>query len=168
MTNVAMNLLLVKYRQQFGISRFVMVFLTIYAGAAVAELFVTGYPIALGVRAISGVTGAAMGALTVFYMLQALPPKYKLQALVLGIGASQLGMPLARILSARQKGQDPDEIVRAVEAVDARIEQFDRDWSRFRDDSLVTAIARGARDGILIKGGEYLESSVYNVETDAS
>lgn len=99
MTNVAMNLLLVKYRQQFGISRFVMVFLTIYAGAAVAELFVTGYPIALLVRAVSGVTGAAMGALTVFYMLQALPPKYKLQALVLGIGASQLGMPLARILS---------------------------------------------------------------------
>lgn len=36
------------------------------------------------------------------------------------------------------QGARPDD--RA--AVDARIEQFDRDWSRFRDDSLVTAIAR--------------------------
>lgn len=44
------------------------------------------------------------------------------------------------------------------EAVDARIEQFDRDWSRFRDDSLVTAIARaGGSHRLPVDAGPLLQ-----------
>ena len=99
MANVAMNLLLLKYRQQFGITRFIKVFLTIYVVAAVAEFFATTYASSLIVRIVSGVTGAGMTAVTIFYMMQAVPAKYKLQGLLVGIGITQLGMPLARVIS---------------------------------------------------------------------
>ncbi|EDX80678.1 MAG: MFS transporter [Alphaproteobacteria bacterium] len=99
MFNVSMNLLVIKYRQQFGLTSFVMVFLSIYALAAFAHLATDSFTGALAVRALSGVGGAALGVLAVFYMLQAFPAKLRLPALILGIGVSQLGMPLARIIS---------------------------------------------------------------------
>lgn len=96
---VSMNLLVVKYRQQYGLIRFVKVFLTAYAAATVAHLFSDSFASALTVRAVSGVVGAAMGPVTLFYMLQAFPPKFKPQALILGIGVAQFGIPLARVIS---------------------------------------------------------------------
>lgn len=100
MFNISMNLLLIKYRQQFGLIRFAKVFLAIYAIATVANLFVTDFPAVLAVRALSGVAGAAMGALCVMYMMQGLPPKphYKLPALLLGLGGTQIGAPLLWVL----------------------------------------------------------------------
>lgn len=99
MVYVSMNLLIVKYRQQYGLIRFVKVFLTAYAVATVAHLFSDSFASALAVRAVSGVVGAAMGPVTLFYMLQAFPPKYRLQALILGIGVGQFGIPLGRVIS---------------------------------------------------------------------
>ncbi|MEW5687004.1 MAG: MFS transporter [Pseudomonadota bacterium] len=99
MVYISMNLLLVKYRQQFGLRRFVTVFLGAYAVAATAHLFTDSFASALIVRGVSGVTGAALTAVTMFYMFQALPPRFKMQALLMGIGISQLGIPLTRIIS---------------------------------------------------------------------
>ena len=99
MTNISMNLLLVKYRQQFGIRRFTLVFLSLYTLAAFAHLGLDNYPMALALRAISGVGAAALTALAMFYMLQAFPASFRIGALVLGVGVSQLGGPLARVIS---------------------------------------------------------------------
>jgi MFS family permease len=99
MTNISMNLLLVKYRQQFGIRRFTLVFLALYTVAAFAHLGLDTYPMALFLRAISGVGAAALSALAMFYMLQAFPASFRIGALVLGVGVSQFGGPLARVIS---------------------------------------------------------------------
>lgn len=99
MTNISMNLLLVKYRQQFGIRRFALVFLSLYTVAAFAHLVLDNFAMALILRAISGVGAAALTALAMFYMLQAFPASFRIGALVLGVGVSQLGSPLARVIS---------------------------------------------------------------------
>lgn len=101
MFNISMNLVLIKYRQQFGLTSFTKVFLAIYVVATLAHLFIDSYAGALIVRAISGMAGAAMGALAVMYAMQSLPPtmKFKLPALLLGLGASQLAGPIVWIIS---------------------------------------------------------------------
>ena len=62
MTNISMNLLLVKYRQQFGIRRFALVFLSLYTVAAFAHLALDNFAMALVLRAISGVGAAVANA----------------------------------------------------------------------------------------------------------
>ncbi|MFT4192230.1 MAG: MFS transporter [Comamonas sp.] len=99
MFNVSMNLLLIKYRQQFGLTSFTKVFMLIYAAAVVGMLLIDSFAGALVMRAIGGVAGAALGALAVMYMSQSMPARMRLQTIVLGIGASQLAMPLAWMLS---------------------------------------------------------------------
>lgn len=99
MTNVSMNLLLVKFRQQFGLRAFTEVFLVLYALVTFAHLFVNDLNSAIAVRAAHGMVGAALSSLGLYYMIQAFPAKWRLKALVLGLGASQLALPLARIFS---------------------------------------------------------------------
>ncbi|MDE1169510.1 MAG: MFS transporter [Pseudomonas sp.] len=99
MTNVSMNLLLVKFRQQFGLRAFTEVFLVLYALVTFAHLFVNDLNSAIAVRAAHGMVGAALSSLGLYYMIQAFPAKWRMKALVLGLGASQLALPLARIFS---------------------------------------------------------------------
>ena len=100
MANVSMNLLLVKFRQQFGLRLFTELFLVIYAVATVAHLFVHGLASAIAVRAAHGMSGAALSTLGLYYVLQAFPAKYRIKAVVLGIGFSQLALPMARLFSS--------------------------------------------------------------------
>ncbi len=99
MTNVSMNLLLVKFRQEFGLRAFTEIFLVLYALVTFAHLFVNDLNSAVAVRAAHGMVGAALSSLGLYYMIQAFPAKWRLKALVLGLGASQLALPLARIFS---------------------------------------------------------------------
>ncbi|AIR90832.1 MFS transporter [Pseudomonas cremoricolorata] len=99
MTNVSMNLLLVKFRQEFGLRAFTEVFLVLYALVTFAHLFVNDLNSAVAVRAAHGMVGAALTSLGLYYMIQAFPAKWRLKAMVLGLGASQLALPLARIFS---------------------------------------------------------------------
>lgn len=99
MTNVSMNLLLVKFRQEFGLRAFTEVFLVLYALVTFAHLFVNDLNSAIAVRAAHGMVGAALSSLGLYYMIQAFPAKWRMKALVLGLGASQLALPLARIFS---------------------------------------------------------------------
>lgn len=96
-TNVCANLLLIKFRQQFGLRRFAQVFLAGYALATAAHLFVHGFWSAVLVRGISGVTAAALSTLALLYMMQAMSPAWRLKGVVLAIGIPQLAVPIARL-----------------------------------------------------------------------
>ncbi|MEN5060219.1 MFS transporter [Luteimonas sp. TWI1416] len=99
MTNVSMNILLVKFRQQFGLRLFTEAFLVVYALITLAHLFVNDLGSAIAVRAGHGIAGAALNTLGLYYMLQACPQKHRLRGLVLGLGIAQLALPLARVFS---------------------------------------------------------------------
>ncbi|WP_285424485.1 MFS transporter [Pseudomonas sp. efr-133-TYG-103a] len=99
MTNVSMNLLLVKFRQQFGLRAFTEVFLVLYALVTFGHLFVNDIESAIAVRAAHGMVGAALSSLGLYYMIQAFPQKWRMKALVLGLGTAQLATPLARLVS---------------------------------------------------------------------
>ncbi|WP_297840145.1 MFS transporter [Pseudomonas sp.] len=99
MTNVSMNLLLVKFRQQFGLRAFTEVFLVLYALVTFGHLFVNDWSSAIAVRAAHGMVGAALSSLGLYYMIQAFPQRWRTKALVLGLGMSQLALPLARLVS---------------------------------------------------------------------
>ncbi|ATS37646.1 MULTISPECIES: MFS transporter [Xanthomonas] len=99
MTNMSANLLLVKFRQQFGLRRFTEIFLALYALIAFAHLFVHSLGSAITVRAAHGLVGAALSSLGLYYVIQAFPTKYRLKAVVLGLGMTQLALPLARVFS---------------------------------------------------------------------
>jgi MFS family permease len=100
MANVSMNLLLVKFRQQYGLQLFTELFLALYALVAFAHLVAHNLPTAIAVRAAHGLVGAALTVLAANYCVQAFPPAHRVKALVLGFGASQLALPLARVISS--------------------------------------------------------------------
>ncbi|MFT3755200.1 MAG: MFS transporter [Pseudoxanthomonas sp.] len=101
MTNVSANLLLVKFRQQFGLRLFTEIFLALYVLITAAHLFVNDLDTAIAVRAAHGLVGAALSSLGIYYMIQAFPAAHRLKALVIGLGLSQLALPLARVFSTR-------------------------------------------------------------------
>ncbi len=100
MTNVSMSLLLVKFRQQFGLVTFARIFLPAYVAVTAAHLFVHTYETALIVRAVSGIAASALSTLALLYIMQALPAAWRLKGIVLGIGIPQLATPLARLFSS--------------------------------------------------------------------
>ncbi len=99
MVNVSTNLLLIKFRQQYGLRRFAEIGLTIYALVTVTHIFVEGFGMAVFVRAVSGFAGATVSTLAVLYMLQAFRKADMPKGLIIGIGISQLATPLAWLLS---------------------------------------------------------------------
>jgi MFS family permease len=99
MTNVSINLLLIKFRQQFGLRPFALIFLALYALLTFAHLFVHGFWSAIAVRAASGAAGAALSSLGLYYVMQAMPAKWRLKGVVIGIGVPQCATPLARLFS---------------------------------------------------------------------
>ncbi len=100
MTNISINLLLVKVRQQFGLRVFTEPFLILYALITFGHLFVNDLNSAIAVRAAHGIAGAALSTLGLLYIMQAFPPKIRLNGLVMALGISQLSVPLARIFSS--------------------------------------------------------------------
>lgn len=99
MTNVSINLLLIKFRQQFGLRPFAMIFLGVYVLLTFAHLFVLDFRSAILVRAASGMAGAALSSLGLYYLMQSLKAEWRLKALVIGIGLPQCATPLARLFS---------------------------------------------------------------------
>ncbi|WP_347302294.1 MFS transporter [Croceibacterium sp. TMG7-5b_MA50] len=105
-TNVSINLLLIKFRQQFGLRPFAVVFLALYLLLTVAHLFVQDFASALLVRAASGMAAAPLTTFALYYMMQAFPAKWRLRAVVLGIGLPQCATPLARLFSPELLAMD--------------------------------------------------------------
>ena len=73
MTNVSANLLLIKYRQQFGLQPFIRYTLGAYAITALLHLFVHDFWTSVAVRAMSGIATSGLTTLTILYFFQALP-----------------------------------------------------------------------------------------------
>jgi MFS family permease len=99
MTNVSMNLLLVKFRQQFGLRAFTEFFLVLYALVTFAHLFVGDLGSAIAVRAAHGMVGAALSTLGLYYTLQAFRKEWRPRGIVISTGISQLAQPIAYIFS---------------------------------------------------------------------
>ncbi len=99
MTNVCANLLLVKFRQQFGLSLFIRLVLAVYVLTTLTHLFVHGFWSVLLLRAASGIAAAGLTALGVLAMLQALPQPKRIYGVLLGISIPQLAVPIARSLA---------------------------------------------------------------------
>ncbi|HQQ69051.1 MAG TPA: MFS transporter, partial [Alicycliphilus sp.] len=97
--NVTANLLIYKFRQQYGMRLFAEIGLAVYAVLTVLHLLL-GSPLSLLLlRGASGLAAAACTSLGTLYMLQALPRTYVLKMLVAGVGVSQLATSLAWVLS---------------------------------------------------------------------
>jgi MFS family permease len=99
MGNISINLLLVKFRQQFGLRLFTEAFLVLYVLVAFFHLLANDLSSAIIVRTAHGMVGAALSSLGIYYQVQAWPAKHRLKALVIGLTASQLAIPLARLFS---------------------------------------------------------------------
>ncbi len=99
MTNTTANLLLVKYRQQFGLQPFIRYMLPIYAAATMLHLVAHGFWSSIAVRAASGFSASAMSTLTLLYIMQSMSAPKRLAGVMMGISVPQMAMPLARALS---------------------------------------------------------------------
>jgi len=97
-TNAVTGCVLVKYRQEFGVRSFCMIFLTLQALLITSHLFVQGLAGAILVRAASGISASALTTLGVFYMLQAFTATHRLRAVCLGLGTPQLSLPIAWLI----------------------------------------------------------------------
>jgi MFS family permease len=101
MTNASMNLLLVKFRQQYGLRAFTEFFLVLYALVTFGHLFVNDLGTAIAVRAFHGIAGAALSTLGLYYTLQAFKRPWRQRGIVISTGISQLAQPIAYMFSAR-------------------------------------------------------------------
>lgn len=99
MTNFSANLLLIKFRQQYGLRIFTLIALGLYAILSLTYLLTADHWLTLPVRAASGFVAAALTALCLFYVMQALPGRWRVRGLILGLGISQCAFPLARVIS---------------------------------------------------------------------
>lgn len=100
MTNASMNLLLVKFRQQFGLRAFTEFFMALYALVTFAHLFVGGLGSAIAVRAAHGIAGAAMSTLGLYYTLQAFDRSNRFRGTIASLGIAQLPLPIAYVFSS--------------------------------------------------------------------
>lgn len=100
MGNITINLLLVKFRQQFGLRAFTEAFLVLYVLVAFFHLLVNDLSSAIVVRTAHGMVAAALSSLGIYYQIQAWPARHRLKALAIGLSASQLAIPLARLFSS--------------------------------------------------------------------
>lgn len=99
MTNACANLMLIKFRQQFGLRFFAEVMLPLFVVISLAHLWATDFTSLLVVRAMSGICSAALSTLGILYLLQAFPAAYRMKGFVIGIGLASFALPLARIYS---------------------------------------------------------------------
>jgi MFS family permease len=104
--NATGNLSIVKARAQWGIPAVTQGAVAVYALAALLQLIMPNFATAIAARAANGLAAAALITLSVYYLFQVLPPKLKPVGLVMGLGLTQLGVPLARLFPVEMLAQD--------------------------------------------------------------
>jgi MFS family permease len=95
--NACANLLLIKARAQFGIPAVTYTLLILLAGSAALQLLLPGFEMAVVERAIAGMAAAGLSTITIYNLLQTVPPPKRPLALVAGISLGQFGPVLARM-----------------------------------------------------------------------
>jgi MFS family permease len=99
MTFIGMNLLLVRFRQQFGLRAFTLLGVGGCCAVMALHLVVGGFTGAVMVHAAAGVAAAPLSALAVYYMMEAMPKRATVTGAVLALGFEQLSTPFARLIS---------------------------------------------------------------------
>jgi MFS family permease len=100
MTYLTMNLLLVRFRQQFGLRLFSILGLSFFCTVMLLHVFVSGFAGALAVHAAAGFAAAPLTSLSVYYLMSAFPPPKAMGGVIMGIGLTQVPTPLARLFSS--------------------------------------------------------------------
>jgi MFS family permease len=100
MTYVTMNLILVRFRQQYGLRLFSVLALSSFSAIMALHLAIEGFGSALLIHAAAGCAAAPLTSLSVYYLMSAFPPRKAIGGVVLGLGISQIPTPLARMLSS--------------------------------------------------------------------
>ncbi|MGC1304318.1 MAG: hypothetical protein WA840_18285 [Caulobacteraceae bacterium] len=96
--NASANLTLVKARIQFGIPAVTLTLLTLYAVADLAQLIYPNFATAVVAVVVNGIMAGALTSLSTYYLIQVLTPKTRPLALVIAMGLTQFGLPLARMV----------------------------------------------------------------------
>lgn len=102
--NASANLTLIKARAQFGIPLVTQALLVLYAVCAAAQLVHPVFATAALARLANGVLSGALSTLSIYYFLVVLPAKLQPMALVIGVGLTQFGTPLARLVPVELLG----------------------------------------------------------------
>ncbi|PFH10254.1 hypothetical protein BCF11_2671 [Collimonas sp. PA-H2] len=113
--NASANLTLVKARTQFGIPAVTKGLLIAYALAGLWQFLFPGFASAVLIRAVCGMTAAALTTLTIYNLLQAFPAKLRPLGLVIGISIPQLGTPLARLIPVEMLALDNWRVLHLIE-----------------------------------------------------
>lgn len=98
-TYICANLILVKFRQHFGLQLFLKLVLVGYIVATLMHLFAHGFWSAVMVRAVSGLAAAGLSTLGVLTWFQALPAPKRIHGVMIGVSIPQLATPLARVIA---------------------------------------------------------------------
>lgn len=98
-TYATMSMLLFRVRQEFGIQLFVRWAMAGLVLANFVQLIGPGYHAELAARAVAGIAASGLSALTIYYLMQGLPPAARTVGLVLSLGLTQIAFPLTRALS---------------------------------------------------------------------
>ena len=98
MTNACLNLILIKFRQQYGLRLFTQIFLAVFVLVCGAHLLVDNYGSTLVVRAFAGMVATGLSSLGFLYLIQAFPAAHRLKGLIIGIGLASFATPLARLI----------------------------------------------------------------------
>ena len=98
-TNLSATVLLTKMRIQFGLTRFAQWGIVAFLAASAVNLFAHALPSAIAARAALGLAAMPLTALSLLYMVEAVPQERKTLGITLGIATQQFGSPLSRILS---------------------------------------------------------------------
>ena len=99
MTYLSMNLMLVRFRQQFGLRLYAMIGLGGCCAVMGLHTLVGGFAGAIMVHAAAGVAAAPLSSLAVYYMMTAMPKKLAIAGVILALGFEQIPTPLARLIS---------------------------------------------------------------------
>ncbi|GAA4010346.1 MFS transporter [Sphingomonas humi] len=98
-TYACMSMLLLRMRQEYGIQPFVRYAMVGLLAANFVQLLELGYGPELAARAVAGLAASGLSALSIYYLMQGLPPASRIGGMVLGTGLSQIAFPLARAIS---------------------------------------------------------------------
>ncbi|MHB8285846.1 MAG: transporter [Caulobacteraceae bacterium] len=99
MTYLSMNLMLVRFRQQFGLRLYAMLGLGGCCAVIGLHVLVGGFAGAIMVHAAAGVAAAPLSSMAVYYMMTAMPKKLAIAGVILALGFEQIPTPLARLIS---------------------------------------------------------------------
>ena len=98
-TYACMSMLLFRVRQEFGVQPFVRWAMAGVVAANFVQMMGPGYYPELAARAVAGIAASGLSALSVYYLMQGLPPALRVGGLIISLGLIQFAFPLTRAIS---------------------------------------------------------------------